>query len=230
MNSKTSVFTSLYHAGDTPSDYIRRGEFYEEDIFKKFKPLIPDQGTFLDIGANIGNHSVMFNYYYPSRPIFSVEGNPFNYSKLATNVMTINNITPISCCVSEETELVEFVHFAPSPGCSRLAKYYGDVEGDDLMCGTHINTCPKVYTISHPLDLFNFEDISFIKIDVENHELSVFKGAYNLIKTCKPIIWVEDFIYSKDRENSGTQFLINEFGYEIAMQDIDDNYLLICKK
>lgn len=229
MNSKTAVFTSLYHKGDTPSDYIRRGEFYEEDIFIKFKSLIPNQGIFLDIGANIGNHSVMFSYYYPERPIYSIEGNPFNYSKLATNVMTVNTITPISCCVSDKTELLEFVHFAPSPGCSRISKYYGDIEGEDIMCGTHINSLPKIYTIAQPLDMFSFEDISFIKIDVENHELAVFKGAYNLIKTNKPIIWVEDFNYIKNKENSGTQYLIDEFGYEIAMQDIDDNYLLICK-
>jgi len=225
-----SVFTHLYQRGDTPSDCIRTGKFYEEDTLLKFKPLIPDEGIFLDIGANIGNHSVMFSQYFPNRNIISFEANPFNYSMLASNVMRIPNITPICCALGESTDLVEFIHFSPSPGCSRLKQYYGDTPGDNIMCGTNIDSCPVVNVIMQPLDIFNLEDIKFIKIDVESHELFVFKGGFNTIKKYKPTIWIEDFKYESDREHSGTQFLINELQYYIAAEDIDNNYLLKCKE
>ena len=82
--------------------------------------------------------------------------------------------------------------------------------------------------IIQPLDVFNLDNVKFIKIDVESHELFVFKGGFETIKKNKPAIWIEDFKYESDRENSGTQFLINELGYYIADDDIDNNYLLKC--
>jgi FkbM family methyltransferase len=229
MTRDFSVFTHLYSPGDTPSDCIRAGRFYEESTLLKFKPLIHDEGLFLDIGANIGNHSVMFSQYFPDRTIISFEANPFNYTLLANNVSKIPNITAICCGLGEQMELVEFIHFAPSPGCSRLKQYFGDMPGDSTMCGTSINDCPTVNIIIQPLDLFNLDNVKFIKIDVESHELFVFKGGIDTIKKNKPVIWIEDFKYESDRENSGTQFLIDTLGYHIAADDIDNNYLLKCE-
>jgi FkbM family methyltransferase len=50
-----------------------------------------------------------------------------------------------------------------------------------------------------PLDDFNFENVSLIKIDVENMEIEVLEGAYKLIEKCKPTILIEshqiDFLH-----------------------------------
>ena len=40
MTKDFSVFTHLYPAGDTPSDCIRAGKFYEESTLLKFKNFI----------------------------------------------------------------------------------------------------------------------------------------------------------------------------------------------
>lgn len=227
MIKDNSIFTHLYQQGDTPSDYIRSGKFYEEDIFLRFKSQIPESGTILDVGANIGNHSVMFAQYYPGRSVFSFEANPITYSLLINNTRTIPNVVPICCAVSDQVELIQFVHFHPSPGCSRIIKYYGDVEGESVMCGTNIDECVKVNIVTQVLDSFSFEDVSFIKIDVEGHEIPVFEGARNLIASQKPAIWIEDFKYEENPDNrSGVQYLIQEFNYRVVDKDIDCNYLL----
>jgi len=168
----------------------------------------------------------MFSQYFPERSIVSFEANPFNYTLLVNNVSRIPNITAICCGLGEQTDLVEFIHFTPSPGCSRLKQHFGDTPGDNTMCNTNINDCPTVNIIIQPLDIFNLDNVKFIKIDVESHELFVFKGAINTIRKNKPTIWIEDFKYEFDRENSGTQFLIDTMGYYIAADDIDNNYLL----
>jgi hypothetical protein len=45
------------------------------------------------------------------------------------------------------------------------------------------------------LDDFDFEGISLIKIDVENHEIDVLLGAKKTILKCKPIIILENSYY-----------------------------------
>lgn len=52
---------------------------------------------------------------------------------------------------------------------------------------------------------------SVLKIDVESHEASVFKGAKNLLEKVKPVIWCEVL-----RENSAeVTSLLHEAGYEL---------------
>ena len=41
------------------------------------------------------------------------------------------------------------------------------------------------------LDSYNFEQVDFIKIDAEGHELFVLQGAIETIKRCNPIIQAE---------------------------------------
>lgn len=231
MINNMEHFVSLYGDNDTPSKFIRSGNFYEENIFLKFKDNIPDSGTFLDIGANIGNHSVMFNQYFPERPIISFEANPFNYAMLSINTSKIKNITAICCCLGESSAISRFVHFHPSPGCSRLPQYFGDeANGADTMFQTRLEDCLMLNLITQPLDNFDISDISFIKIDVECHELEVFKGSMNILQKYKPTIWIEDCTFKNGKDNSATKFLIDKLNYSIVDQDIDCNYLLKCSE
>ena len=52
-------------------------------------------------------------------------------------------------------------------------------------CGLAINIVP--------LDYFNFENVSLIKIDVEHMEIEVLEGSYELIKRCTPNIIIETY-------------------------------------
>lgn len=46
-----------------------------------------------------------------------------------------------------------------------------------------------------PLDSYNLNNITMIKIDVENHENEVLEGAKNTILRNKPIIFIENIYY-----------------------------------
>jgi hypothetical protein len=43
----------------------------------------------------------------------------------------------------------------------------------------------------HRLDEFDLQDVDFIKIDTEGHELFVLKGARDTLERCKPCVMVE---------------------------------------
>ena len=73
---------------------------------------------------------------------------------------------------------------------------------------------------SKKLDNFTFSNrISFIKIDVEGHEMSVIKGAENTIKQYKPTLLVEiEEKHSKQKVLDSINY-INSLGYESFFYD-----------
>ena len=64
-----------------------------------------------------------------------------------------------------------------------------------------------------PLDYYGLEDVGFLKIDVEGHELAVLRGATETISRSYPSILVE----AEDRHRPGTVADVCEylslFGY-----------------
>ena len=65
-----------------------------------------------------------------------------------------------------------------------------------------------------PVDYFNFENISLIKIDVEHMEIEALEGCLTLIKRCKPTIIIETYKLNELKQTN----VFNELlllGYEI---------------
>jgi signal transduction histidine kinase len=78
------------------------------------------------------------------------------------------------------------------------------------------------------LDDVEFHDkrISFIKLDVEGHELSCIEGMKELINKHKPLIWVEDYQEAaKEDGNNSIKFLL-ELGYLQLEFSPDANFLM----
>ena len=65
-----------------------------------------------------------------------------------------------------------------------------------------------------PVDHFCFNNVSLIKIDVENMEIKVLEGCLNLIKTCKPTIIIETYIINELKQTKIFKELLI-LGYEI---------------
>lgn len=134
------------------------------------------QGLVLDIGANVGTHSVAFSK--AAQRVISFEPQPHTYRILCANLA-------LNCCVNVEAHQVALGNRADSvlilpidptkdhasPG-ARLAGY-----GERVELAT--------------LDSFGYNPISFIKIDVEEMELEVLQGARQTLTKQSPIVYVE---------------------------------------
>jgi hypothetical protein len=70
------------------------------------------------------------------------------------------------------------------------------------------------------LDDFGFDNISFMKIDVEGHELELIRGSINTIVNHRPHIWIEDFT------GQTKTFLEEKLGYTTLFAGDSSNYLL----
>lgn len=98
----------------------------------------------------------------------------------------------------------------------------GDVEEDvkafSGVIAENRDNLPPTIVKQKTLDSFNFEDVDFIKVDVEGHEFKVLKGGVETIKKYKPTIIIEENtspeFYNKGKMFDATKFLQN-LGYKV---------------
>ena len=207
---------STWGAPDHISELLLSGMFYETHTLLQFYNDIPSDGMVLDIGANIGNHQMMFNQLWPGRVIFGFEASPMNYLHLHRNTTRYPNTTNVCMGLGTEYGLEYITHFHENMGGS-------GVRDVSKMPHQEKDIMP---IIIQPLDSIQFEkNISLVKIDVEGYESYVVRGAYNTLKKHKPMIWIEDFKYRKDYNESAIKYLTDNLNYEI-INESECNYLL----
>lgn len=199
----------VHHGTDHLAGWIKQNRFYESHIFEIFKDHMPSSGVYLDIGANIGNHSLMFTQMFPDIEVHSFEASPYNFIYLYQNVQSLDNITPYCIGLSNKTEIVKFSHYAEDYGSSGVAEVNdaskqskGKVFEMDIMLQRYDDL---------PLSL----EPAFIKLDVENYEIPVLDGMMELLDKYSPTLWLEDHPLetSTNLENSPTRHL-EKLGYE----------------
>lgn len=169
----------LVHGGPEyiSDDMVNRNDFWESDIFNKWKHYFPSEGLMFDIGANIGSHTLQFNQAFPNLNIWAFELHPGNFELLRKNTLAYKNIHAFNIGVGSCTSIV---HFTDGPENNN-----GGVRLSASGHNTNLVMALDALTLSEP--------VKFIKIDIEEHELSAFEGMRNLLIKDSPMIWLEDF-------------------------------------
>jgi FkbM family methyltransferase len=189
-------------------DIVKYNNFWEFEIFQKWFKYFPKDGLYFDIGANIGSNSLQFKKNLPNIEIWAFEIDFNNFSLLRQNFKTFPNMFCFNIGVGSNTSLVNFTDFSLSNAG-----------------GIGITSDGNNQNLVLALDSMNLlgKKLTFVKMDIECHEISALEGMVNLILTHNPIIWLEDF------SGLAIEFLIN-IGYEIV-ESIEEtkDYLLIKK-
>ena len=88
---KIYSFNLIYFFNDKLSREISiKGIFEKEQLFATLS-VLKKKRTLIDVGANIGNHSIFFSKYF--KKILSFEPFPLTFSVLKLNTMNIKNIS-----------------------------------------------------------------------------------------------------------------------------------------
>ena len=177
------------------------GEFSEEEI-SLFRLLVKDKDVVLDIGANIGPHTLFLaKAVGPNGQVHAFEPQRIIFQTLCAN-MALNHITNAFCyniALGEHSGTV-FV-----PQVRPWEKFnFGGLSLGNYQLGEVVD----VKTI----DGLNLSKCNFIKIDTEGMELDVLMGASNTIKTLQPILYVEND--RKDKSAALTKY-IDSLGYDM---------------
>lgn len=175
------------------SQWIIKGFIWEQHLLNLICSYIKPNTTIIDIGANIGTHTVgiikslKLHYNNDNTRVVAFEPQPFIYSILNTNINNINNKNPIKCeshdCGLSDSTMDVYMNMPDYLKVENPGGYGIDFNTikDDTKTRVSIKT----------LDSFGYTNVSFIKIDVEGHENQVLKGAINTINTSRPVMIIE---------------------------------------
>jgi FkbM family methyltransferase len=134
-------------------------------------------GVYMDVGANIGGHSVYFAHECPATQILAFEGNPEVANLWKRNVQTNE--------AKAKARLHE--HFVSS--FKNLSFHRHPTNAG----GSHVEPQPDGNHQAKPLDeyLENNGKVVFVKIDVEGHELEVLKSGEKVLLRHRPELCIE---------------------------------------
>lgn len=161
---------------DIIKNHLRSGQVWEPEIVALLKEHIRTGSTAVDIGSHIGTHTITMSTCVGNKgKVVAFEPQEKLFSELVNNVRLnkASNVQCYRCAVGKDMAEIEM-----NPAVI-------DNEG-----GTKIGIGgDKAKMI--PLDSLALENVSLIKIDVENLELDVLRGAEQTILKNKPTIIVE---------------------------------------
>jgi len=214
MTGKTETRKNIYgdyityFSGDHIGNRIEKDGIYEKREIRLFVELLKNMESpvVLDIGANIGNHTLVFSRYADT--VYSFEPIPEIFSVLSRNIAQngIENVHAFNKALSDSCgRQVIYINREGNLGASSLHRKTGDTEeavidsvrGDDFLSESGI------------------ERVDLIKMDVEGHEFNVLAGLEHAISRCRPLVIMEGNDEETVRRISQGCFLEKWFpGYE----------------
>jgi len=159
---------------------------YEENLssYLLAQSDIPDDGIFLDVGANIGWYSLlMAKYLTPSSRIFSFEPDTTNVSLLREN-MKLNQCTNIHIAnkaLGKERGVATLYLY---PGKNRGRHSLIDLDGNQDFIEVEVVSLDE-YLEDQGVD---FSKISLMKIDIEGFEYPAFQGAPKVLSSVPRVL------------------------------------------
>ena len=185
---------------------------YEPETVKFLKSIIPQNGRFLDLGANIGAVLIPLCKARQDIRAIAVEAAPWVFEYLARNVQLnkLNGINLVNKALfDKDDEELNFYSPALKFGKGSLSPVFSE-EGVKVLT-------VKVDTL---LDQMNFPSVDTIKIDVEGFEYFAFRGAETQLRREKAPDIVFEFVdWAEDRamgiRAGAAQEFILSMGYNL---------------
>jgi FkbM family methyltransferase len=190
-------------------------EDWQEADAAVVKGLVQAGDSVIDIGASIGGYTKFLSHLVGGAGhVYSFEPNPPIHDFLAHNVkeLKLDNVILFDTALSDATGVAEIV--IPRYRWGSECHYDATLETNRAA-----PDCRRAQVQVKTLDSFvadGCERISFIKCDVNYHELACIRGALETIRRSKPAILIE-VLPDPDKPGSRASQLfelMREIGYE----------------
>ena len=190
---------------------IRNKDENEIELLERF--IKPGTDS-IDVGVYRGVYSFEMSKY--SKNVHSFEPNPIIFEYINKNLKKIiNNIFLYNYALSNKNQVIDLKVPIRNEKYNRenFEEFY-ELGRATIHQENTFKRYEKFQITSKKIDEFNFKNnISFIKIDVEGHELEVIKGGEEIISKNKPILLVEIEERHSQSKVSDTINYINKLGY-----------------
>lgn len=190
----------------TTDHYITRSlELYGEycpDEWRLLRQLIRSGMTVVEVGANIGAHSVDMARACAPGIFYAFEPQPRVFQILCAN-LALNDVGnarayPDACGSAEGEATVPLVDYARKGNFGGVGLQPADRQGIKVRV--------------RPLDALDLQACGLIKVDVQGFELEVIRGARATIARCRPVLYVEN---DRPAEQPRLIPLIASLGYRL---------------
>lgn len=155
---------------------------YEIKIDRLFEKYVKPGSTVVDIGANIGLHTLRSALLTgQTGKIIAIEPSTWAIKKLQRNLELNPELSKIieirHIALGENVEKAISLGFQSSYRLNGKNEIYSEVV--------------DVLTLDSIAEQDSLQSVDFIKIDVDGHELHILRGAKNMLSISKPVLVVE---------------------------------------
>jgi FkbM family methyltransferase len=186
---------------------------YEVKIDRLFDKYVKPGSTVVDIGANIGLHTLRSALLTGEKgKVIAIEPSTWAINKLRQNLELnpqLNRIIEIRHhALGEDVEQSITLGFQSSYRLNGKNKIYSEAI--------------DVLTLDSIADQNSLKHVDFIKIDVDGHELHILRGAKNMLSISKPVLVVEftpSYSASYLTELTAIEAYLQSLGYSAFTDD-----------
>lgn len=198
---------------------VDKAQFWEASLLEATRKYLTKDSVVADCGANVGNHTVFWAKVCNVKKIFAFEPQTIIGAILRRNIKE-NGIG----------DVVEVIGKAlgNTPGFMSPA---WDCPGNNMAMEYRYDDVGIVPVVT--LDSISFEQLDFVKIDVEGGQLALLEGAKGTLSRFSPIIWIElnnhasSPNYDRQKELVGPQNLLAELGYKLKERLSPVDYIYV---
>jgi FkbM family methyltransferase len=210
----------VYDSGECVSDHmVATSNFFEIQFLDYINTNYKTQKSILDIGANIGNHSLFFAKFLNCDKVYSFEPVQSNIDLLKKNMENF-----------KDKSMIYELALSNKEGTMPL---YNSQNGNNGGFSLHSYSNGSSFLVKDSVDVItldslNLSNISMIKIDVENHENEVLQGGKQTILNNKPIIFIENLYHGYPNvcpNPNPHQEIFDELGYYKKESNILGSYM-----
>lgn len=195
-------FSFIVHKNDTCiADCLRSGQLFEKFIVTFIRHFIHPNKNIIDLGANIGTHSIIYSNY-TSGNVYSFEPQQNVFDILNKNV-ELNNCKNVitynfgGSNVNKDFYMNACYEEKDNQGAFRIDENLNEITGLKIKCRI--------------IDELNITNVSYMKIDVEGHEYEALLGLTELLTRDHPTLMIE--IHNDCRTKNQTFKLLKQLGY-----------------
>lgn len=176
----------LFNILETAPDYQKNLQKIAEKVFAKYS-----LSTMVDVGANIGDTASLIRST-ANIPIICIEGDEEYFKYLEKNTKNLRNVTRVFTLVGDgKVEGNLSLKRIRAQGTMRLVP-----SKKKIKTNTNRNTIDSII-FTQPI----LKPVKLIKVDTDGFDTQVLRGAKNIIKRDKPVIFMEytpDLIINHD--------------------------------
>jgi FkbM family methyltransferase len=179
----------------SPSDYIGRSVFakghFDRDHVGRLLDILLTRGirtegkALLELGGNIGTHTIYFALTGAFAKIVTVEPDPRNYPLLLANIAQNDFgdlVTPVQCAAGEAEGVIDFYQHPSNHGRSSPVRR----NDTDVRIKVPVKPVPRILQEAGVAE----EDIGLVWMDIEGYEPVAIRSMHALL-SCRVPVYTE---------------------------------------